>query len=241
MADTNGDGIPDLISEPIGTIAVLFGNGDGTFGTGPVSPTVATGTVSFTAVDLNADGNVDLVLANNNGVVVSTGNGNGTFQSGVLYPISDSEVAYVAVADFNADGILDIAAGGQAGVWLLTGEGNGTFNSAVLAVSLTGAFNVASADFNEDGKPDLVVTLLDGLTGNGFAVLLGNGNGTFQAPQMFSTPSKPFAVAVGSLTKGGPPGIALNNSSSSDVYLYFGGPERRWKSRSGLVSIQLAL
>ena len=36
-ADTNGDGIPDLISDPLGTVSVLLGNGDGTFRTGPTT------------------------------------------------------------------------------------------------------------------------------------------------------------------------------------------------------------
>jgi hypothetical protein len=129
------------------------------------------------------------------------------------------------VADFNGDGILDIAAGGQSGIWLLTGKGGGAFNSAVLAVSLKGAAEIAAADFNEDGKPDLVVTLVTGASGNGFVVLLGKGNGTFQSPQVFSMPNRSFGVAVGALTKGGPPSIALNSSASSSpstAYLYFG-------------------
>lgn len=39
---------------------------------------------------------------------------------------------------------------------------------------------VESADFNNDGKNDLVVT--DGKTMAGIGILYGNGNGTFQAP-----------------------------------------------------------
>ena len=37
VADTNGDGIPDLIANNFGTIEVQFGNGDGTFRLGPSS------------------------------------------------------------------------------------------------------------------------------------------------------------------------------------------------------------
>jgi hypothetical protein len=39
---------------------------------------------------------------------------------------------------------------------------------------------VESADFNNDGKNDLVVT--DGKSMAGIGILYGNGNGTFQAP-----------------------------------------------------------
>ena len=49
-------------------------------------------------------------------------------------------------------------------------------------------------DFNGDGKSDLVTADYDGNTAS---VLLGNGNGTFQAKQSFGTGSWPFSVAVG--------------------------------------------
>jgi hypothetical protein len=44
-----------------------------------------------------------------------------------------------------------------------------------------GACCIALGDFNNDGKPDLVVT-----DGDGFTVSLGNGDGTFQKPMFHS-------------------------------------------------------
>ena len=49
-------------------------------------------------------------------------------------------------------------------------------------------------DFNGDGKSDLVTANDNGTTAS---VLLGNGNGTFQAKQDFATGSGPDSVAVG--------------------------------------------
>jgi hypothetical protein len=70
------------------------------------------------------------------------------------------------VGDFSDDGIFDIVtAGNQSGVWLLTGKGYETFNSAVLAVPLKECLDLAAADFNGNGKLDLVVTLSNGGTG----------------------------------------------------------------------------
>jgi FG-GAP-like repeat len=218
VADTNGDGIPDLISNGV---QVLFGNGDGTFRAGPISNVVGDDANSFDAVDLSGDGKVDLAFTNYNSVAISIGNGDGTFQPSVLYPVSDSQVFFLVVGDFNGDGIVDVAVTGKSGVWLLTGKGGGTFNPAVLAVSLANCFSIAETDFNQDGKLDLVVTRQTAAGGNGFAVLLGNGDGTFQTPQAFSVPPASGAVAVGSLTKGGPPSIALNGPSNT-AYLYFG-------------------
>src|SRR5690242_19188959 len=63
VADTNGDGIPDLIASDQGFVEVLFGNGNGSFRTGPDTNTVLFSAGSFVATDLDGDGKVDLVFA----------------------------------------------------------------------------------------------------------------------------------------------------------------------------------
>ena len=50
--------------------------------------------------------------------------------------------------------------------------------------SLAGAQNVAAADFNGDGKPDLLVPGISGTTSY-IALLIGNNDGTFQPPVTF--------------------------------------------------------
>ncbi|HXM39772.1 MAG TPA: VCBS repeat-containing protein [Bryobacteraceae bacterium] len=241
VGDTNGDGIADLMVYEIpesldpesGYVQVLFGNGNGTFKSGPSSQIFGMQSTSFTAADLNGDSKVDLAMTgyyysglDSYGVATSIGNGDGTFQPIWFYPIDDTPLSYtLVVGDFNGDGIPDIATPGSMGVWLLTGKGDGTFNSAVLAAPLPGesSSQIAAADFNGDHKLDLVVSLSNGVSqGGGFVVLLGNGNGTFQAPQSYSRPGNVYALAVGSLTKDGPPGIVLAHSYTTDVELYFG-------------------
>jgi hypothetical protein len=93
VADTNGNGIPDLISSQFGVMRVEFRNGDGTFRTGTGPTTVAEGAFSFAAIDLNGDGRIDLAMADQSSVAVSIGNGDGTFTSAALYSINDSQIA----------------------------------------------------------------------------------------------------------------------------------------------------
>jgi hypothetical protein len=77
-------------------------------------------------------------------------------------------------ADFNRDGKLDIATPGA----LLLGNGDGTFKTPIN-LSVSGNL-VATADFNGDGNPDLLIASSQSTV---LSVLLGNGDGTFQAPK----------------------------------------------------------
>jgi hypothetical protein len=88
----------------------------------------------------------------------------------------------VTTGDFNGDGLPDVAAvdtnAGVAMIW--TGNTDGTLSLAGMyatGAGTPGPVSVASADMNGDGKLDLVVA---NSHGNTVAVLLGNGNGTFQ-------------------------------------------------------------
>jgi hypothetical protein len=109
----------------------------------------------------------------------------------------------VAVADVNADGNPDVVvanacvsgsfcqnpAAGSVGV--LLGNGDGTFQPAVSYLSNGNeTTSVAVADVNGDGKPDLLVAseCANGgdCTYGVISVLLGNGDGTFQAAVTFS-------------------------------------------------------
>src|SRR5262249_48321791 len=82
-----------------------------------------------------------------------------------------------AVGDFNGDGVpaLVVANANDQSVSVLLGRGDGSFLPAQSYTAGLGPKSVAVGDFNGDGAADLAVTDFSGV-----ALLLGNGDGTFQ-------------------------------------------------------------
>jgi FG-GAP-like repeat/HYDIN/CFA65/VesB-like, Ig-like domain/Abnormal spindle-like microcephaly-assoc'd, ASPM-SPD-2-Hydin len=176
VADFTGDGKLDIASNS-GEVAVLPGNGDGTFGTAILTD-FGYGSV-VANFDLNGDGKQDLVL-DNEGIFVLLGNGDGTFQ---LPDLVTNLPGFAAVfADFNKDGKPDIASI-FGSVSVAMGKGDGAFQLETLLSGLKG-YPVSSlaADLTGDGKTDLLEVLAHISVPNSFVVLPGNGNGTFQPP-----------------------------------------------------------
>jgi uncharacterized repeat protein (TIGR01451 family) len=192
IGDFNGDGKPDIAVANSGSanVSVLLGNGDGTFkaavnsSAGPSPQALAIG-------DFNGDHELDLIVISpgdpTNGIqgVVNLllGNGDGTFQLPVEIKAGQFPLS-MAIADLNNDKKLDLIVGDQSdgSLSVLLGNGDGTFQSAkTISLGSTaeaGAIvSIVVADFNGDNKPDVASG-----DASGFDVLLGNGDGSFQAP-----------------------------------------------------------
>ncbi len=113
--DLNGDGKLDLAVTNLNgkTVAILLGNGDGTFKAKVTYPTTIgafIGPSAMTTGDFNGDGKVDLAITDqhDNTVSILLGNGDGTFQSPLEFTAGDFATG-VAAGDFNGDGRLDLA------------------------------------------------------------------------------------------------------------------------------------
>ena len=129
----------------------------------------------------------------------------------------------VVTGDFNNDGKPDIVqccGGGSNGTNADTlefraGNGDGTFQAPVAAASATGYTPSAlvAADFNGDGNLD--VAGLSGLGGSNLYVWFGNGDGTFQAPLVYTTTQAPFSLAAGNFFGDGREDIAVGESNGN--------------------------
>jgi len=223
--DFNGDGKLDLaVATPNHQdVAVLLGKGDGTFHTavhyGLDDPNFVNGNNVLATADLNGDGHPDLVLANlsSDHVTVLLGPGDGTFPSSKSYAAGPEPIG-VAIADFNGDGKPDIAAADNTVdgvVAVLFGNGDGTLQAAPLsrAGSIPGSFAVG--DFNGDGIMDIVtaspLSSVAGGIGSG-VLILGNGDGTFQAPKIWTT-SGVSSVALGDVNGDGKLDLVETNAT----------------------------
>jgi hypothetical protein len=186
-ADLSGNGNVDLIVGGNG-FGVFLGNGDGTFQS-PLYSNIG-GMSSMVVADVNNDHKPDLIVQSGSDLLVLLGNGDGTFQSPVSY--FDAGGATLLVADFNHDGNLDISASNSGTsentkTGILYGNGDGTFQNIVFPSSLSGFNARFTADFNNDGKADLL-----GLGPGGDQVALGNGDGTFNLLPSFDPPGAAY-------------------------------------------------
>src|SRR5438552_1820547 len=124
--------------------------------------------------DLNGDGKPDIAIANvldaaGTGTInIFLGNGHGGFTAAPGSPFSvGNNPWWIATGDFNQDGKLDLAVANDGAannqpdsISVLLGDGSGRFapapGSPIALPANTGPLSAAVADFNRDGKLDLV-------------------------------------------------------------------------------------
>lgn len=233
VADFNGDGKPDLaltdLEGPINAVAILLGNGDGTFQNPPLLYSAGLLPAGVISLDVNGDGKPDLAVAGGYGVLsyfsltTLINRGDGTFANPANFPVLQFPYSAV-VGDFNGDGHVDIATTSftqTGGVSVLLGKDDGTFQAHVDSPTGQSPTAIATGDFNGDGKLDLVVA--DSSPTNALlSTLIGNGDGTFQNNISQTVPGPLGSLAVGDFNGDGKLDVAAVTFNTSVVSIFLG-------------------
>jgi hypothetical protein len=230
VEDLNGDGRIDLAAAPFydDSVAVLLQNAGNTGFAAPVylksPPNPQSGaatdfSAALAAGDFNGDGRVDLAMGGSQDVYVFLRKAD---NSGYLAPVTlpgASLVIGLATGDFNGDGKLDIASG----TWGSTASPNYRIfyrNAAndgyepVVKIDVgTGPTTLAAADFNGDGRTDLVGVHYNSGTAS---VLLRNAQNTGFDVTEFACGEKPTSVIAGDFNGDGKTDFALGTDLVPD-------------------------
>ncbi len=220
IADVNHDKKLDILVASSGSekLTVLLGDGKGHFTPAPgAACSTGRGPNDIAVADFNGDGNPDLIIANTGTAYLSVllGDGKGGFKPAPHSPFDTQSHPHthgLAAADFNGDGKIDAVTDnwGNNQIILLLGDGRGNLvvPGKRFDVGKRPYQRLRSADFNHDGKPDVVTTNLDG---NNVSILLGDGKGGFHQAQgsPFPAGAAPWAVAIDDLNNDGNLDLAI--------------------------------
>jgi hypothetical protein len=230
IGDFQNDNQLDFVVANSGTntISIFLSNIDRsftnqhTYSTGPYS-------IPYSVVvdDFNNDKYLDVAVANYgaNSIGIFVGSDDGSFAEQNVFSIGSSRPLFIITGDFNNDNQADIAIVnyGTNNVGILLGYGTGSFQTQIT--SFTGydslPYSIAVADFNKDNYLDIVVA---NYGTNNIGVLLGFGNGSFEAQQTYSTTldSRPSSIALGDFNNDNRLDIVVANYGTGNIGIFLG-------------------
>jgi len=229
LVSLRGNGTLDLIvgSFNVNQIAVLLGNGNGTFGS-PVFYTVGSATNTATSLTTGyfngANGSLDVAVANTGDGTVSilTGNGTGTLTVSSSAIKVGNEPEAIRSGDFNNDGYSDLAVANYADgtVTTLVNNESGGFAASTISVGSGAKSGPQALAINGFGAGLLLAVA--NFKDNTVSVLPSNGTGGFGAQTIVNVGKGPDDVNFADFNGDGIPDLAVANYTDNTVNLVLG-------------------
>ncbi len=212
--DLNGDGKVDVATANYSgnSISVFINNGDGTFATKVDYTNNIENPYAIAIADMDGDKKGDIIaskiIGSPNKVLVGLNSGTGTFPTFTTYDAVTSPY-HVSVGDLNGDGKPDVVAGNTGSssfISVFMNNGDGTLGTKVdYATADTDNRATAIADFNNDGKNDIVAV---NRATNNVSVFINSSSSYFYAGASTgkvgvgtSSPSSVLSVASGTYNR----------------------------------------
>ncbi|MDP9404638.1 MAG: FG-GAP-like repeat-containing protein, partial [Actinomycetota bacterium] len=235
VLDADRDGRGDLAVANFGlnSVSIFLGRGDGRFDAAGTHP-AGDSPIALTSADFDGNGTSDLAVANSesNNVSILLGDGAGGFSASLLaLPAADVSVpTAVAAAELTGDGKPDLAVtsvvftGGSKAdkLYIFPGAGDGGFGAAE---SYAGGFSprgLDAADFDGDGRADLVVAA-SGAGNFESAISVRLSSNAFASPATYGAGLGARDVTAADLDGDGKVDVASANFGSDSVSVLHGG------------------
>jgi hypothetical protein len=230
-ADIDGDGDLDVVSSAssiaaVGvTVTVEKNNGNGTFTKG-VAYSIRGGGVHAKFRDLNGDGKPDLLFA----TAISSppydfhtaiNKGDGTFGPRQTWSMNACGWNDIEAVDLDNDSDLDVVITEWLGcqnvsssaqrIFISKNNGHGVFSAPLIKIVNPFPGSIATGDFNEDGKVDLVTGQSPGMD-----LHRGTGTGDLLPPVSFATQKAPYTIIANDFNNDGHLDVAACTEYNSE-------------------------